>query len=322
MASQAVTRAIPRAVHKRFSNRTAYLFLSPALITIALLTVFPLIYTVIISFTNYNLYHSSADRPWSFVGFTNFIDLLSPDGIFVSLFFSVFAWTLIFALLTTVLNYLTGLILAIVLNNPRIRERAIYRTLLIVPYALPNSITVLVWQGLLNKSFGAIDTLLTTIGLPAVDWLNDTTGTQAALLMVNLWLSFPFQMIICLGGLQAIPRDVYEAASVDGATAWQRLRIITMPILFRITLPAAILAFTFQLTNFGIVYLLNKGNPPRADTPFAGTTDTLITFIYKLTLNFYRWDKAAALAIIVFAITVALSLIGFRVTGALKEIEA
>lgn len=321
MALQAMPHAAT-ARRRRAVSVTPYLYLLPGVLGIALLFVYPIVDTIRISFTNYNLFHSTAQSPPRFVGLTNYTDLLSPDSPFAQLFFSVFVWTVVFAVVTSVLNYVVGLLLAIALNNPRLRERAIYRTILIVPWALPSTISILIWQGLLNKDFGAIDSLLTSIGLPAVPWLLDAHGTQAAIFIVNLWLGFPFQMIVAIGGLQSIPGDIYEAAAVDGATALQRLRQITLPLVFRVTLPAMLLTFSFNLTNFGIIYLLNNGGPPRTDTSFAGSTDTLITFIYNLTLNFSRYDRAGALAVIVFVITVGLSLIGFRLSGAFKEVQA
>ncbi len=321
MALQAMPRTVTARRRQSFSL-TPYLYLLPGVLGITLLFVYPIIDTIRISLTNYNLYHSTPQSPPQWVGLKNYTDLLSPDSPFAQLFFSVFLWTVIFALVTSVLNYFAGLLVALVLNNPRLRERVIYRTILIVPWALPSTITILIWQGLLNKDFGAIDSLLTSIGLPAVPWLLDAHGTQAAIFIVNLWLSFPFQMVVVLGGLQAIPGDVYEAAAVDGASAIQRMLRITLPLVFRVTMPAMLLSFSFSLTNFGIIYLLNNGGPPRTDTSFAGSTDTLITFIYNLTLTFSRYDRAGALAVIVFFITAGLSLIGFRLTGAFKEVQA
>jgi arabinogalactan oligomer/maltooligosaccharide transport system permease protein len=317
MATQAMTRPAV-ATRGRVRSFTPYLFLAPALVTITLLTVFPMLSTVGISFTNYNLYHPSPQ--W--IGFKNYLDTFAPDSPFAQLFLSVFIWTLIFSVVTTVLNYFVGLILAIALNNQRLPERAIYRTLLIVPWALPATITVLIWNGLLNDDFGAINAMLVGLHLPKVAWLLSDSGTRAAIFIVNLWLGFPFQMIVALGGLQSVPGDVYEAASVDGATALQRLYRITLPLVVRVTLPAALLTFSYNFTNFGIIYLLNQGGPPRTDTSFAGFTDTLVTFIYKLTLTFDRYDRAAALAIIVFILVAALSIVGFRITGAFKEIES
>jgi arabinogalactan oligomer/maltooligosaccharide transport system permease protein len=221
-----------------------------------------------------------------------------------------------------VLNYFAGFFLAVVLNNPRLPERAVYRTLLIVPWALPGTLTILVWQGLMNQTFGPIDTILQNIGLPAVPWLNDPMAARIAILIVNLWLGFPFNMIVCLGGLQAIGGEVFEAAAVDGATSLQRLRLITLPLVFQITMPMLVGAFSFNLMNFGVVYLLTSGNPPRTDTSFAGTTDILPSFVYKLVLNFYRYDKAAAMGIIIFIIAAVISTIGFRMSGAFKEVQA
>jgi len=255
------------------------------------------------------------------VGLRNFQQLLAPDSPFSQVFFPVFAWTVIFAVVTSVINYFLGFFLAVLLNNPHLPERAIYRTLLIVPWALPGTITILIWQGMFNQTFGPIDAFLNSVGLPSVPWLSDPMGARIAILIVNLWLGFPFNMIVCLGGLQSIGADIYQAAEVDGATAGQRLRLITLPLVFQVTMPMLIGAFSFNLMNFGVVYLLTAGGPPRSDTSFAGATDVLATFIYNLTLTFSRYDKAAALGIIVFLIAAVLSLIGFRLSGAFKEVQ-
>jgi arabinogalactan oligomer/maltooligosaccharide transport system permease protein len=300
---------------RRFSP-IPYAYLTPALVTIAILTLFPVVYTVYISFTNYNLYH---DPHFSFIGLKNYTDLLSPDGVFASLFWPVFVWTVAFAAITSVLNYFAGFFLAVLLNNPRIPERAIYRTLLIVPWAMPSTITILVWQGLLNQSFGSVDALLTNLHLASVPWLTDVNGARAALFLVNLWLGFPFTMILCTGALQAIPADIYEAASIDGASGFDRLRLLTLPLVFRMTGPQIVSGFSFNFMNFGIVYLLTQGNPPRTDTSFAGSTDVLATFIYNLTLQFHRYDKGAALGIIIFLVQMLLVLAGFLTTGAFKK---
>jgi len=305
-----------------------YLYLVPALTTIFLFTLLPVIYTVITAFTNYNLYSLKKTTyflglpiPTTFVGLRNFQQLLAPDSPFSQVFFPVFAWTVIFAVVTSVINYFLGFFLAVLLNNPHLPERAIYRTLLIVPWALPGTITILIWQGMFNQTFGPIDAFLNSVGLPSVPWLSDPMGARIAILIVNLWLGFPFNMIVCLGGLQSIGADIYQAAEVDGATAGQRLRLITLPLVFQVTMPMLIGAFSFNLMNFGVVYLLTAGGPPRSDTSFAGATDVLATFIYNLTLTFSRYDKAAALGIIVFLIAAVLSLIGFRLSGAFKEVQ-
>ena len=312
------SRPVAARRRRRFSA-TPYVFLAPSLLAIALLTLFPIASTAVLAFTNYNLYHFTN---YTFVGLHNFATLLAPGSALSSVFVPVFLWTVTFSVLTTILNYAVGFVLAVLLNNPRLPERAFYRTLLIVPYAIPSAISILVWQGLLNQSFGAIDAVLSALHLPSIPWLNDPTAARAAILLVNLWLGFPFLMIVCLGGLQAVSNDIYEASSVDGATKLQQLRSLTLPLVFRVTTPALLGTFTFNMTNFNIIYLLTQGNPPRTDTPFAGTTDVLSTLIYNLTLQFHRYDYAAALGIIIFAITAVLSIIGFWLTGSFKEIQA
>jgi len=327
MAATTVPRRAPSR-RPRARSLTPLFFLAPALVSIAVLTLLPIIYSVVVAFTNYNLYTTGGPQDSGllgtahFVGLQNFADLLAPGGPYTQVFVPVFAWTVTFAVITSILNYGAGFLLAVLVNNPRLPERGIYRTVLIIPWALPGAITILVWQGLLNQSFGAVDALLTSVGLPSVPWLIDPTGTRAAIFLVNLWLSFPFYMIVCTGGLQSIPGDIYEAANIDGASAAQRLRLITLPLVFQVTRPMLVASFSFEMMNFGIVYLLNGGNPPRSDTSFAGSTDVLASFIYKLTLTFNRYDKAAALGLIIFAITAALSLIGFRVSGVFKEVQA
>lgn len=330
MAAQAIPTARPR--RRRSQKIAPYLFLTPALASIALLTAMPIIYTIIVAFTNYNLYtvggpgNTNLLGTAHWVGLKNFVDLLSPGGAVAELFVPVLIWTVTFAFLTSVLNYALGFVLAVLLNNRRITERAVYRTLLIIPWALPGAISILIWQGLLNQTFGLVDALISLVGLPSVAWLTDPTGAKAGILLVNLWLGFPFNMMIILGGLQAIPGDVYEAASIDGATALQRLRLITFPLVFRITLPVLISAFAFNMTNFNIVYLLTKGQPPSTSgSPFAsdaGQTDVLMSFLYNLTVTASRYDKAAALGIIIFLITAVLSFVGFRLSGAFSEVQA
>jgi arabinogalactan oligomer / maltooligosaccharide transport system permease protein len=301
---------------RRRLSPTPYLFLLPALITMAVLVVYPAAYTLYLSFTNYNLFHYTT---YSIVGFKNYYDILNPNGLFFEDFTPVFIWTVVFALSTAILNYAVGFLLAVVLNNPRIPERAIYRTLLIVPYAVPGVITTLIWAGLLNQDFGAVDSLLTSLHLPSIPWLTDPTGARSAILLVNLWLSFPFNMILCLGALQAIPADIYEAATVDGASAFDRLRLLTLPLVFRITSPQLVGAFSFNFMNFNIVYLLTAGGPPKVGgTGVAGSTDVLASYIYALTGTSHRYELAAAVGILIFLIQAVLSLIGFALTGNLK----
>ncbi|MGH2410468.1 MAG: ABC transporter permease subunit, partial [Chloroflexota bacterium] len=155
--------------------------------------------------------------------------------------------------------------------------------------------------------------------LPSIPWLTDPTGARSAILLVNLWLSFPFNMILCLGALQAIPADIYEAATVDGASPFDRLRLLTLPLVFRITSPQLVGAFSFNFMNFNIVYLLTAGGPPSVGgTGVSGSTDVLASYAYALTGTSHRYELAAAVGIIIFLIQAVLALFGFWLTGNLK----
>ena len=199
---------------RRKNNVKAYPYLLPALISILLVTVIPIIYTIVISFTNYNMYHLT---DFSFVGFANYLEVFS--GSIKDVFFPVLGWTLCFAVISTLGCYSLGFLLAILLNNPRMKEAKIYRALLIVPWALPSTIAILAWQGLLNEQYGGINNFLQALGMTfQIPWLTDPFWARFGIIIVNIWLGFPYMMNVCLGGLQAISPEYYEAAQIDGAS--------------------------------------------------------------------------------------------------------
>ena len=216
--------------------------------------------------------------------------------------------------------------LAILLNNPELRFRNIYRTLLIVPWALPAIITTQVWRGLLNENFGAINRVLALLDLQTFDWLGDPGYAKAAILLVNLWLGLPFMMTATLGALSAIPRELYEAARVDGATPWQTFVGITAPLLRSALVPITLTGFAFNFNNFNLIYLLTDGGPPVAwGTATARGTDILISWAYNEAFRSQggsAYGLGSAISILIFVVTVAISLVNFRVTGALKEEDA
>ncbi|MEZ4608445.1 MAG: sugar ABC transporter permease [Deinococcales bacterium] len=194
----------------------------------------------------------------------------------------VFAWNLSFAILTIIINTIIGTFIALLLNNPELRFRNLYRTLLIVPWALPGIITIQVWRGFLNTNFGAINRFLAVLDLPTFDWLGDCNLAKAAVLLVNLWLGLPFMMTAVLGALSAIPRDIYEAARIDGASPWQSFWQVTAPLLRTAMVPITLTGFAFNFNNFNIIYLLTDGGPPAPwGTSTARCTDILISWAYN-----------------------------------------
>ena len=274
-------------------------YLLPAMISIFIFTICPIIYTIIIAFTNKTLIQS---EPFRFVGFSNFIEVLT--GPFKDVFFPVFSWTIVFALCSTLGTFLLGLIVAILLNNPNIKERGIYKAILILPWALPATVAILSWQGLLNGSYGAINNLLMNINLISepIPWLTDPMWARFALIMVNIWLGFPYMMNVCLGSLAAIPDSYYEAADVDGASKMLQ-------------------SFAFNFNNFGSAYLITGGNPARLNTQFAGYTDILASVNYKLATTFGRFEIASTISIIIFVILATISYFQMKLSGQFEEVE-
>lgn len=301
---------------KRKNAGIALLFIFPALVSILVFTIAPIVYTVFISFTNYNMYHLD---DYSMVGWANYISVIT--GSISDIFFPVLGWNIVFAIICTVGGYAIGLSLAVLLNNPRMREAKIYKSILIVPWALPATIAILSWQGLLNESSGGINTLLNSIGLNSVPWMTNVFWARTGIIIVNLWLGFPYMMNVCLGGLQSIDATYYEAARVDGATKWQSFKAITFPMVFRLSVPLVVSNFAFNFNNFSNIFMITKGGPARVGSQFAGSTDILASTIYKMTTQSNRYELSATLSVISFLIVGSLTLINLNLSGAFKEVD-
>jgi len=259
-----------------------------------------------------------------FVGFENYQRVLTSEAI-RGPFFRVFLWTFAFAILSVVTTFVLGLALALALNDPRMRLRRSTRSLLIVPYALPSFMTALIWQGLLNTTFGPINRILGV----EIPWLTSQAFAGAlpkfSVILVNLWLGFGYMFLITTGALQAMPEEVKEAARVDGASGWQILRQITLPLLLVAVGPLLIASFAFNFNNFNTVFLLTGGGPPIQGTLTpAGHTDILISFSYRLAFAGGRgqdFGLAAAISTIIFFLVAVFSYIGFKRTAVLEEIN-
>lgn len=262
---------------------------------------------------------------YGFIGWRNFATIISRAQ---RSLIPVFTWNVSFALLTILINTAFGVLLAVLLNNPDLRFRNAYRTLLIIPWALPNIITIQVWKGFLNENFGAINRLLMLLDITPepISWLlGDATTARAAVLLVNLWLGLPFMMTATLGALSAIPRELYEAAKIDGASALQSFWGVTAPLLRTALVPITLTGFAFNFNNFNIIFLLTDGGPPvEWGTATARGTDILISWAYNEAFRSqggFAYGLGSAISILIFVITVAVSLVNFRVTGALKEVS-
>lgn len=304
-------------MHKKKKNLKAYPFLLPALISIFIVTCIPIVYTIIISFTNYNLYHI---EEFNFVGLNNYIEVLG--GSIRNVFFQVLTWTIIFATLSTLGAYCIGMFLAILLNNPNMRESKIYRSILIIPWALPATIAILAWQGLLNEEYGGLNNLLHTLGISkSIPWMTNPFWARFGIILVNLWLGFPYMLNVCLGSLQSISPTYYEAAKIDGASKWQCFRAITLPLVTKVSIPLVVATFASNFNNFGNIYMITEGGPARLESQFAGYTDILASTTYKMTTWSNRYDLAATFSVFVFIIVGVLTLINMNLSGSFKEVD-
>ena len=254
------------------------------------------------------------------VGLENFRQIFSRASVEL---IPVFLWTITFAFLTVILNAVAGLILGILLYNPRLKGRNVYRTLLFLPWAIPTVITVQMWVALLNQQFGVVNKTLGLLGFAAVPWLGDPLWAKVSVLVVNLWLGFPYMMTATISALSTISDDLYEAASIDGASRWQQIQNITLPLLRTSFTPILLSGFAFNFNNFGIIYLLTQGGPPVAGrTSTAGATDILLSWGYNTAFGAsggQNYSLASAIALIIFVLTLAISLVNFRVAGVFEE---
>lgn len=255
------------------------------------------------------------------VGFENFVRAFT-DATYAGPLLKVAAWTFAFATLTVLTSFGLGLLFALIYNDPRVRGRKVLRTIFILPYAFPAFMSALLWRGMLNSEFGVINEWF-FFGAD-IGWLTDPWLAKAAILWVNLWLSYPYWFLVTTGALQALPGDVMEAARVDGAGRWRQFRSITLPMLMVSTAPLAIASFAFNFNNFTIIYMLTEGGPAfPGGTTRMGSTDILISAIYQISgVSGGRADYglASALSIVVFVVIGVISGLAFRRTRKLEEI--
>jgi ABC-type sugar transport system permease subunit len=258
------------------------------------------------------------------VGFLNFERLLNSPAL-SGPFVQIFIWTVIFAVLSVVTTFGLGLFLALIYNDPTFKFRKLIRTLLILPYAIPGIIGILIWRGMLNQHFGVIATGMIDVLGWSPGWFTDPVWSKVGVLLVNLWLGFPYMMLVCSGALQSIPSDVYEAAEVDGANRWQSFWRITLPLLLVAVGPLLIASFTFNFNNFSVIYAYNEGRPPIPNTATpAGYTDILISYTFRLAFESGRgadYGYANAITIVIFLIVGTITLLQYRVMGTWEEVS-
>lgn len=297
-------RAVAAAPLRRWAF--AYAWVAPAFLAMGLLVVIPFLLGAAVSLFEYQ------EQTWTFIGIAHFLDILfardfpvtSPMSFWYTLGVTV-AWTLA----NVFLHVSIGVALAMLLREPWVRMRGVFRALLILPWAIPSYITALVWKGMFHRQFGAVNGLLALLGLEPVSWFARFSTAFAANVTTNTWLGFPFMMVVTLGALQAIPRDLEEAAEVDGAGGWQRFRHVTLPLLAPALLPAVILGSVWTFNMFNVIFLVSGGEPD-------GSTDILISQAYRWAFTRgHRYGYAAAYAVIIFGALVVYGRAANRIAG-------
>lgn len=295
-----------------------YLMSSPAFLLLVFSVIFPILFSIALAFTNYDLYHSAPAHLADWVGLETFKKIFTV-AIWRDTFFDVLGWTVIWTLVASTLQVAIGIFLAVVVHQKHLRFKKFWRTFLVLPWAVPGFVTILIFAGLFNDSFGAINnSILAFFHISPIPWLTDANWTKLALLMIQGWLGFPYIFIVTTGTLQSIPEDLYEAATIDGASAFQKFRLITLPLILYSMAPIIITQYTFNFNNFNIIYLFNAGGPAVPGST-AGGTDILVSWIYKLTMQNSQYALAAALTILLSIFVIGIALWQFRRTNSFKE---
>ncbi|GGK11806.1 maltose ABC transporter permease [Caldalkalibacillus thermarum] len=295
-----------------------YFLVLPGLLMLIFVVIVPLIFMVLLAFTDYNLYNSPPRNLLNWVGLQNFIDLLTVP-IWQSTLINVLSWTIVWTFVATTLQIALGMFLAILVNDERVKFKRLIRTVFILPWAVPAFVTIIIFSAMFNDQFGAInrDILGPLLGVQ-IPWLSDPFWTRFALIMIQTWLGFPFIFALFTGVLQSVSKDWYEAAEVDGASRWQKFKYITFPHLMYATAPLLIMQYAGNFNNFNIIYLFNQGGPAIRGQN-AGGTDILISWVYKLTFDSNNYNMAAAISIIMGLFVAGFAFYQFRRTRAFKE---
>jgi arabinogalactan oligomer/maltooligosaccharide transport system permease protein len=282
------------------------------------LTVLPLVFSIMLAFTNYADPVLPPASLLEWVGFKTFFDLVQLKTWSRTLV-GVLTWTLIWAVIATITTYFGGMLVALLIEQPRVKFKKFWRTILIIPFAIPNLVSLLVMRNLFNGQFGPINQYLKLLGLSGLPWLTDPFWAKVTVVIANMWLGIPVSMILVSGVLTTIPRDLYEAAEVDGASPFERFRRITMPFVLFATAPILIMQFAGNINNFNVIFLLTNGDPVNPAYQYAGSTDLLVTWLYKLTLNYQQYNFASALGIIIFLLIASFSVYNFRRSRSYRE---
>lgn len=291
-------------IHGVWETNKAYLFLIPGLFVFFALNLYPIIFSIYLGFTD--AYFGNITGKYQFIGLKNFEKLLISGD---TRFYYILGRTFLFLATSVPLKVLFGLVLAVIFNQQMIKGRGVFRSLLVLPWALPAVLSILTWRGLFYYDFGAINGLLQAIGIPRINWLNDVTNAFITYNIVEVWLAYPFMMTVILAALQSVPLELHDSAKVDGASTWQRLRYITLPLIWRPLLFAIVLTSGASFQAFMVPYLLNSGGP-------ANQNELVMVWGYKQAFQnpgiYGSMGLAAAFFVLISLIILAFSYAGLK----------
>ncbi len=287
----------------------------PSLMVIAF-TVLPTVFMVLLAFTNFDANHQPPGNMFTWVGLENFRNLFGARPMMANTFAKVIGWTLIWAVIATFSNYVLGMLVAIFINNRGIKLKALWRTVFVITIAVPQFVSLMLMSQILHEQ-GPLNALLKQMGFieQSIPFLTDITSARITVLIVNLWVGIPYTMLITSGILLNIPRDLYESASIDGASPARMFFSITLPYMLFVTTPYLITAFVGNINNFNVIFLLTRGGPLVTEYYQAGKTDLLVTWLYRLTVDRQDYSLASTIGIFVFIISAGLSLMVFNLSG-------
>ncbi|MGL6259272.1 carbohydrate ABC transporter permease [Vibrio sp. WXL210] len=305
------TQSVVQQLKSIYDNNFAAFALSPAALLAIGFIMLPIIITVLISLTNYSAPNHIPPRNLvDWVGFGNFLALFELK-IWSDTFTGVATWTVTWAVVGTALTCGFGFLLAIALSNKNIKGVKGFRLIFLLPYAVPAFVTLLIFRLLFN-GIGPVNNLLNTWGFESIAFLSDPVIAKITVILVSVWAGAPYFMLLITGALTNIPSELYEASEVDGASKFQQFREITFPLVMHQVAPSFVMTFAYNFNNFGVVYLLTEGGPINPEYRFAGHTDLLITWIYKLTLDFQQYHIASVVSIVIFLFLSTIAIWQFR----------
>lgn len=313
-------------VESYFDTKLYRSLLSLPVLGVLIFTVLPLVFMASMAFTNYDRDHQVPGKLFTWIGLDNFRTVLDFNGAFGKTFWPILGWTLTWAVFATFLNYILGMLLAILINHRSVKAKGFWRFCFILSIATPQFVTLLTMRTLLQPN-GAVNVLLREMGLLASDaalpFFTDATWARVTIILVNIWVGVPYTLLTTTGILQNIPTELYEAAKVDGANARVTFLKITLSYMLFVTAPTLITTFINNINNFNVIYLLSGGAPATLEyyRGTAGKTDLLVTWLYKLTIDNKDYCYGAVIGILTFVISIVLSLVAYRRTAAYKNEE-